>query len=237
MSIGGRLRKGEGPFWRNAKSAAKWILTWHVPVAGPSKVLFSGGYKIHVGVREFLAWVLRFFYFEPLFRSRCASVGSGLYMERLPYMQGAGVIRLGDNVRLSGKSTFGFSQRHTNDPTLMIGNDVFIGHGCAFDIAERIEIGDHCFVASGVRMADFDGHPLDAAARRRHQPTPAESVRPIKIGNDVWIGEGAAILKGVELGDRVIVGTRAVVTRSVPADSIVAGNPARVIRGPAQVQR
>jgi maltose O-acetyltransferase len=77
---------------------------------------------------------------------------------------------------------------------------------------------------------DLDGHPLDADERRAGQPTPASAVRPVEIGDDVWVGTGALILKGVTVGPRSVVAARAVVTADVPADVVVAGNPARVVR-------
>jgi maltose O-acetyltransferase len=55
-------------------------------------------------------------------------------------------------------------------------------------------------------------------------------VLPVIIGDDVWIGHGAVILKGVTIGDRAVIGAGAVVTRGVPADTVVAGNPARVVK-------
>jgi acetyltransferase-like isoleucine patch superfamily enzyme len=71
---------------------------------------------------------------------------------------------------------------------------------------------------------------VDAALRREHRPTPCEGIWPVVLGDDVWIGADATILKGVTIGDRAIVGAGAVVTSDVPADTVVAGNPARVIR-------
>ena len=82
---------------------------------------------------------------------------------------------------------------------------------------------------TGVLIYDQDGHPLDAARRRAGEPSPPESVAPVTLGNDVWVGSGAVILKGVTVGDRAVVAARSVVTKDVPADSVVAGNPARVV--------
>ena len=62
------------------------------------------------------------------------------------------------------------------------------------------------------------------------EPTPPEGIRPVTIGDDVWIGANALILKGVSIGDRAIVGAGAVVTKDVAADVVVAGNPARVVK-------
>ena len=93
-----------------------------------------------------------------------------------------------------------------------------------------MQIGNHCLIAGGVRIADFDGHPLGADERRAGATFAAETVLPVIIGDDVWIGHGAVILKGVNIGDRAVIGARAVVTRDVPADTVVAGNPARVIK-------
>lgn len=249
--IATRIRKGQGRFWGAVKEIARGTLTLHLPVAGPTKSLFGLVYSLHVCGREAIACALRLLWNEPLFRSQCASVGSRFQMERLPYITGRGRIIIGDRVRLSGKSGFGFSgaievmaqatarlscsacaitSSQVHEPSIEIGDDTFIGHDCSFGIASSITIGRHCLLAGRVSVRDFDGHPLDASRRRQNQPTPQEAIKPVVIGDDVWIGAGALILKGVTIGDRAIVGAGAVVTNDVPPDSIVAGNPARVIK-------
>jgi len=181
------------------------VLTSHLPVPGVTKPLVRTLYGLHVLARESIAWGLRFFWYEPLFRGQCVSVGDGFQMERLPYIAGRGRISIGRKVRLSGKSSFGFGNRG-QDPSIDIGDGTFIGHDCSFGVAESIRIGKNCLLAGGVSVRDFDGHPTDARERRAHQPTPREAIRPVVIGDDVWIGAGAIILKGVTLGDRSIVG-------------------------------
>jgi acetyltransferase-like isoleucine patch superfamily enzyme len=151
-------------------------------------------------------------------------------MERLPYVTGAGRIVIGVGVRLSGKSGIGFGRCGGIRPSLLIGDETFIGHDCGFTIASTITIGKRCLIAGGVSIRDYDGHPVDAEARRRGMPCGAEAVKPVVIGDDVWIGAGAIVLKGVRIGDRSIIGAGAVVSREVPPDSVVAGNPARVVR-------
>jgi len=230
MGLGSKLREGKGPFWGTLKRFARAVLTFHVPVIGPTRILFGLLYKLHVTIRETWIWAKRFFWFEPLFRSQCASVGPGLQMEELPYIQGHGRIVLGSGVRLSGKPSIAFSRTVRADPEFHVGDNTFIGHMCAFNIAHSVRIGRDCLLAAGVTIFDMDGHPLDAAERRAGRPTPAEQVSPVVIGNDVWIGGGAVVLKGVTIGDRAIVAARAVVTKDVPADVIVAGNPARTVR-------
>src|SRR5439155_16972078 len=143
-------------------------------------------------------------------------------MEMLPYLTGRGRIVIGRWVRLSGKSSIGFSNRLHAEPELVIGDETFIGHDCSLGVADSVRIGRHCLLAGRVRVADFDGHPLDAGQRRANEPTPREGVRPVVIGDDVWIGAGAVILKGVTVGDRSVVGAGAVVTKDVPPDVVVA---------------
>src|SRR5207244_4318782 len=88
MSLIVKLRRGEGPFWGGMKRLAKRVLHFHIPVVGLTLPLFRGLYLLHVFCRELLSSALRFFWYEPLFRSQCESVGENFQMEQLPYMQG-----------------------------------------------------------------------------------------------------------------------------------------------------
>lgn len=212
------------------KQVARSVLSYHIPVGRLNRRLFGTGYQIHCALRAVTGWSLRFLWFEPLFRSQCESVGTGFQMEQLPYIVGKGRIVVGDNVRFSGKPSMTFSSRYSAEPTLQIESGSFLGHNCAMTIARSIHIGRNSLVAGNVRISDFDGHPLDADLRRRGEPAAADDAHPVSIGNDVWIGQGAVILKGVTIGDRAVVGARAVVTADVPADVVVAGNPARIVK-------
>lgn len=96
--------------------------------------------------------------------------------------------------------------------------------GVRIDSASRVRIGSGSMLAAGVYVTDADWH--DLADRTR----PIGSTRPVILEEDTWIGDGAVICKGVTVGHHSIVGAGAVVTRDVPPDTIVAGNPARVVR-------
>jgi acetyltransferase-like isoleucine patch superfamily enzyme len=230
MSWVAKLRKGEGPFWGQMKRTAKAALSFHLPVNGLTRPFFRLCYRAHVFVREAWIWACRFFWNEPLFRSQCESVGPGIQMEELPYLHGRGRIVIGDRVRLSGKSTIGFGRPADVVPEFVVGDGAFIGHQCSFSITRSVRIGRHCLLAGGVQVFDMDGHPIDAAERRSGMPTPGSGVAPVVIGDDVWIGSRAMILKGVAIGDRAIVAAGAVVSKDVPADVVVAGNPARIVK-------
>lgn len=89
-----------------------------------------------------------------------------------------------------------------------------------------IRIGDRVTITSGVRLITHDGATSlvrDAAGRRQR-------FAPVTIGNDVFIGGDSLVMPGVTIGSRVVIGAGSVVTRDVPDNSIVAGNPARVLR-------
>jgi acetyltransferase-like isoleucine patch superfamily enzyme len=230
MSLAVKIRRGQGPLWGPVKRLAKGVLRCHVPVAAWNRPLFRLLYGLHVGLREGWIWATRFFWYEPLFRGQCAAVGPGLQMEQLPYLFGSGRIELGEGVRLSGKSTFGFSNRLCDRPLLRVGDHTFIGHNCNFAVAAEVTLGSHCLLASNVQVFDYDGHSIDAAKRRWNEPFPPENCKPVAIGDDVWLGTGVLVLKGVTVGDRSIVAAGSVVTRDVPPDVIVAGNPARVVK-------
>lgn len=117
-----------------------------------------------------------------------------------------------------------------------IGDGTFVNMNCTFLDSNRIMIGDHVLIATGVQLITAT-HPVDAA--ERHIAYPADPdfpiraaciARPITIGDHVWIGAGAIVLPGVTIGRGTTIGAGSVVTRSVPANCVAVGNPCRVIR-------
>lgn len=98
---------------------------------------------------------------------------------------------------------------------------LFVSGGCYYQAANGIEIGENTLWAPGVKMISANHDPCDL-----DHHLPAE---PIRIGNHCWIGANVVILPGVQLGDRVVVGAGAVVTKSFPSGSVIVGNPAHVI--------
>jgi maltose O-acetyltransferase len=105
-----------------------------------------------------------------------------------------------------------------------VGERFYMNFDCVFlDVCE-IRIGTDVLIAPGVHVYTAT-HPLDAALRA----SGAELGGPITIGNRVWIGGGARILPNVTIGDDAVIGAGAIVTRSVAAGAVVAGNPARPV--------
>jgi maltose O-acetyltransferase len=107
---------------------------------------------------------------------------------------------------------------------IFLGNQVFFNFNCVvLDVCE-VRIGDHCLFGPAVQIYTAT-HPLDIATRRK-----LESGRPVTLGNDVWVGGGAILCPGITIGDGAVIGAGSVVTKSVPAGVLAAGNPCRVIR-------
>ncbi|MFV2115772.1 sugar O-acetyltransferase [Micromonospora sp. LOL_025] len=107
---------------------------------------------------------------------------------------------------------------------IRIGRNVFVNQGCRFNDIGGIEIGDDVMIGPSVSLIT-SGHPVDPA-RRRTGITSA----PIRIERNVWIGAGAMVLQGVTVGADAIVAAGAVVTRDVPAATLVTGVPAAALR-------
>ncbi|MEG1343261.1 MAG: sugar O-acetyltransferase [Pseudomonas sp.] len=106
---------------------------------------------------------------------------------------------------------------------ISVGSNVFMNFNCVILDVCPVSIGDDCQIGPAVQIYAAD-HPLDPKVRR----SGLESGRPVKIGNNVWIGGGAIILPGVTVGDNAVIGAGSVVTRDVPARATVVGNPARL---------
>jgi acetyltransferase-like isoleucine patch superfamily enzyme len=106
--------------------------------------------------------------------------------------------------------------------TLVIGDGVRLNYGVSISAEGRVAIGARTRIGPYVMIVDSDFHDVH---RRDVRPAP----QPVTIGDDVWIGAKASVLRGVTIGRGAVVGTSAVVTKDVPAFAIVAGVPAKVV--------
>lgn len=106
-----------------------------------------------------------------------------------------------------------------------VGNNFYANFNNIFLDVCPIRIGDNCMFGPNVQLYTAT-HPLNPAKRN----SGLEAAKPITIGNNVWIGGGAIVVPGVTLGDNVVVAAGAVVTKSFPENSVIGGNPAKVIK-------
>ena len=106
---------------------------------------------------------------------------------------------------------------------ITLGQRIFINAGCKLQDQGGVIIGDDCLIGHNVVMATLN-HDLNPSKRADMHPA------PIVIGRNVWVGSNATILPGVTIGDNAVVAAAAVVTKDVPANAVVVGSPARVVR-------
>lgn len=125
----------------------------------------------------------------------------------------------GDNIYIepSFKCDYGYN--------IHVGENFYANFDCVIlDVCE-VRMGDHCLLAPGVHIYTAT-HPLDATERR----SGLELGKPVSIGNNVWIAGRAIINPGVTIGNNVVIASGAVVTKDVPDNVVVGGNPARIIK-------
>jgi len=108
-----------------------------------------------------------------------------------------------------------------------IGAKTVLGQECTISAYGRVRIGQQCVIADRAMFIDFDHGVVEVERPIRQQGI---YTRDVEVGSNVWIGYGACILRGVRVGDNSIVGTNSVVTKDVPANAVVAGVPAQIVR-------
>ena len=108
---------------------------------------------------------------------------------------------------------------------IQTGKSVFFNFNCTILDVMKVDIGNHVLIGPNVQIYTAT-HPLDAKTRNSW----LEFAKPVSIGNNVWIGGNAVICPGVSIGDGAVIGAGAVVTKSVPENVVVAGNPAKIIK-------
>ena len=168
--------------------------------------------------------------------ARGAELGEGVRLglhARLLTPDGERRVKIGDNTVIRGII------RCEGDGRCEIGPEAYLGDGVIVSVRTEVEIGQGALLAHGVQLFDNDTHPTDPAERRAHfrsilklGPRRDFSIgaRPVRVGRDCWLGFGAAVMKGVTIGDEAIVAAGAMVVSDVRPRTIVAGNPARQTR-------
>ena len=223
-----KIKRGDTPFYRFLGVTAKRLIGSSLPVPKLLHPVLRLLFNLQSMAADFFRWMFTYFYREPLFRARCESVGKGFRLSRLPWVVGHAKIYIGSNVNFFGKVDI-MSGRMFDEPRLVLGNRVDIGHNVVFLVNKEIVLEDDVNVATGVRFMDSDAHPRDAAERIADLPPKPEEIKPVRICKNAWIGQNAFILKGVTVGEGAVVGVNSVVLTDVPAYSVAMGNPARVI--------
>jgi len=119
------------------------------------------------------------------------------------------------------------SKIRCHEGEVVIGDKAVLGQDCTISAYQRVRIGEQCVIADRAMFIDFD-HGMAEVER----PIRTQGIykRDVEVGSNVWIGYGACLLRGVTVGDNAVIGTNSVVTRDVPANAVVGGIPARIIR-------
>jgi len=108
---------------------------------------------------------------------------------------------------------------------IFIGENFYMNHNCIILDCAKVEFGDNVFIAPNCGFYTA-GHPIEAEIRNAG----LEYAKPIKVGNNVWIGGNVTVLPGVTIGDNVTIGAGSVVTKDIPSNTVAVGNPCKVIR-------
>ena len=196
------------------------------------------------GSKKTIMFKLKSNYFKVFMKFNRVQYGVHLDLIGLPviFKQKKAELTIGDNCII--KSDFlsnlvGLYQRTIivarENGKIHIGNNVGIS-GATIYSKEAIQIGDYTNIGGNVKILDHDFHPIESEARKRNDMSMVGK-KAIIIGENVFIGCNSLILKGSEIGDNSVVGAGSVVCGKFPANVIIAGNPARIIKRLDSVQQ
>jgi acetyltransferase-like isoleucine patch superfamily enzyme len=168
------------------------------------------------------------FYVNHFLRPQLESLGSGFTFMKPWHVEFFGEpIEIGDCVNIVASSDrkvrFGVWSEKENMGRIRIGDFCLICPGVRIGSAHEIAIGDNCMLASGAYVTDSDWHDI-------YNRITIGRTEPVKIEDNVWVGDGVIICKGVTVGQNSVIGAGSVVVDSVPSNCIAAGNPAKVVK-------
>lgn len=181
-------------------------------------------HKIESGVRHYAPYTLRHAFRRWWLLRKVVNKGEGIYIEsNVQLLRHPEKISLGDMVML--KEGAKICPTHS-DARVKIGNWTTIGYNVCIFSKSEIAIGNNCLIAPFCYFVDSD-HGTELGTLIREQLMETD---PIIIGNDVWLGTGVIVTKGVNIGDGAIVAAGSVVTKDIPPNTVFAGSPAKFIR-------
>ncbi|OZG63900.1 DapH/DapD/GlmU-related protein [Bifidobacterium eulemuris] len=149
---------------------------------------------------------------------------------RLPfYLRGGKHLQYGEGFTTGYGCRFDLSGEGV---TLVIGNNCKLNDRVHIVAHQSVIIGDNVLMASGIFISDTShgSYAETPSSPSQHPDERCLKTCPVKIGDNVWIGEGVCILPGVEIGEGCVIGANAVVTKSFPKNTIIGGNPARTLK-------
>lgn len=174
------------------------------------------------------------FYYSRTVDKKFKKCGKNFHSELFFYGKGYEYIEIGNNVSFNRNvriEAWDFYQGIKYKPVIKIGNNVGINPDCHIGAINKVVIEDNVLMGAGILITDhyhgnISSDELSIPPVKRKLYSKGEVI----IGRNVWIGEHAVILPGVKIGENAIIGANAVVTKDVPANAVVGGNPARVIK-------
>lgn len=201
-------------------------------ISGVAK-LFSYCYiePIVRGIRYFRRLLFGYIYEKKL------NSGSGLRFASNSFevnLKGQQYIEVGKNLTIRNGLRLEAIDRYLSQsfkPKIIIGNQVDMGVDCHIGAIDLIEIGNNVLMGSKIYITDHS-HGNIGIEETKISPANRNLVSkgPVVIGNNVWIGDGVVILSGVSIGEGTIIGANSVVTKNIPANCVIGGAPARIIR-------
>ena len=193
------------------------------PLHGNPLTFLRFARRNHMLTPGYALLLARFAWLKLRWRGRLVTDGVCFVCPRVKFEIGRGA-----KVHLGRWSWIGHGSKiRAHEGEVHIGAKSVLGQECTISAFQHVSIGRECIVADRVMLIDFDHGVVEVERPIRHQGI---YKRDVRVGHNVWIGYGACFLRGVTVGDNAIVGTLSVVTRDVPANAVVGGIPARLIR-------
>ena len=216
------------PLSRSVYKVAKRMRGASVPMLG---CVHGPLYALDRAVRTVWSNAARMFWTTPLFQSRLSQKAPGLFLYGgMPLVLGTVRISMGQDCRMSGQTTISGRTSSGATPELSVGRNCDIGWQTTIAVGSTITIGNNVRIAGRAFLAGYPGHPINAEARAAGAPDTDDQIGDIVLEDDVWLATGVTVLAGVRIGRGAIIGAGSVVTKDIPAFTLAAGAPARIIK-------